>query len=134
MTIKQTLATALLAVALLPYTTSVVYGASLSTRFTPPGYTVVSKALQTVPDSTTAVASTDTEIYQISLGNVTGSACTFTLADRAASPKTLMAAVSIAANTTYVIGWPEGVFMDEGFTWSSGTASCLTAGVKALKK
>jgi hypothetical protein len=134
MTIKQTLATALLAVALLPYTTSVVYGASLSTRFTPPGFTVVSKALQTVPDSPTAVTTTDTEIYQITLGNTTGGACTFTLADRATSAKTIMSSVSVAANYTYVIVWPEGMFMDEGFTWSSGTASCLTAGVKALKK
>jgi hypothetical protein len=131
---NQILAAVLLTAAILPYFTSVAYGASLSTRFTPPGYVIVSKVIQTVPNTPTAIATSDMEIYQLTIGNITGSACTFTLADRATSAKTILATVSIAANTTYVIAWPEGIFMDEGATWTSGTASCLNASVKALRK
>lgn len=111
-----------------------VDAASASTRFQSPGTRVLDRALQTVPDTPTALSTTDTEIFQLTLGNTTASACTFTMADRATSAKTVMAAVSIAANTTYVLAFPEGLYMSNGITWSSGTASCLTAGIKALRK
>lgn len=124
----------LLTIALISILAPLLEAASASTRFASPGTRVISRALQVVPDSATALTTTDTDLYQLSLGNTTGSACTFTLADRATSAKTIMGAVSIAANTTYVIAWPEGMFMSNGVTWSSGTASCLTAGVKGLMK
>lgn len=111
-----------------------VDAASASTRFQSPGTRVLDRALQAVPSSPTALTTTDTEIYQISIGNTTAGACTFTLADRATSAKTIMGSVSIAANTTYVIAFPEGLFMSNGITWSSDTGSCLTAGIKALRK
>lgn len=124
----------LLTIALISILAPLLEAASASTRFQSPGTRVISRGLQVVPDSATSLSTTDTELYQITLGNTTGSACTFTLADRATSAKTIMTAVSIAANTTYVIAWPEGMFMSNGVTWSTGTTSCLVAGVKGLMK
>lgn len=108
-------------------------GASGSTKFTVGGTVALSEDLQTVPDSTTALSTTDTWIFQITIVNTTGSAATITMQDRATSPKTLLAAVSIAANTTYVIAFPEGQKMKNGITWSAGTTSALQGSIKAKR-
>ncbi len=125
---------AFLALLLLSLIAPLVDAASASTRFQSPGSRVLDRSLQVVPNSGTDISTTDSEIYQITLANNTGSACTFTLSDKQSSPKSVMTAVSVAANTTYVIAWPEGLYMYGGITWSSGTSSCLTAGIKALRK
>jgi two-component sensor histidine kinase len=108
--------------------------ASNSTKFAAPGTRQLSRAIQLVPSSDTDVATTDTEIYQINLANITGAACTFTVKDKQATARYLIASANVAANTTYVIVWPEGAYMEDGFSWSSDTASCLQASVKALMK
>lgn len=128
------LGAALLSVLLFSLLIPIIEGASNSTRFTPPGRTQLSMSLQVVPDSTTDLSTTDTDIYQLTVTNTTGSACTLTITDKQASVKSLLDAVSIAAHTTYVIAWPEGAFMDDGVSWSAGTASCLHASIKAMKK
>lgn len=125
---------ALLGLLLLSLVAPVIEGASNSTKFSAPGTRQVSRLIQVVPDSDTDVTTTDTEIYQISVTNVTGGACTFTVQDNQATSRYLVYQASIAAATTYVLVWPEGAWMDDGFSWSSNTASCLQAGVKALRK
>lgn len=122
----------LLGISLINSPIPVAMGASNSTKFNV-GNINMSQALQVVPDSTTSVSTTDTWIFQITVANTTGSAVTFTVQDRAGSPKSLISAVSIAANTTYVMAFPEGVLMDDGFTWSASTASALHASVNARR-
>lgn len=109
-----------------------IFAASRST-VTQFGPVALNSDLQVVPDSTTALSTTDTWIFQLTVANTTGSAVTFTVQDRATSAKTLLAAVSIAANTTYVIAFPEGQKMKNGITWSAGTASALHASIMARR-
>lgn len=125
---------ALLGLLLLSLVVPLLEAASNSTKFSAPGTRQLSRIIQEVPNSDTEVTTTDTEIYQISVANITGVACTFSILDRQATPRYLLADTSIAANTTYVIVWPEGAFMSSGFSWSSSTSECLYASVKALRK
>ena len=125
---------ALLSLLLLALLAPVIEGASNSTKFTAPGTRQLSRAIQVIPNSDTDVSTTDTEIYQITVVNTTAGACTFTVKDKQATARFLIDEASIAANTTYVIAWPEGAYMEDGFSWSSGTASCLQAGIKAIRK
>lgn len=112
--------------------TPAVYGASLSTRVTY-GRVQLSSYLQVIPNVAADVATTDTWIFQLTISNVTGAAATVTVTDKAATPLDLLKDVSIAANTTYVVAFPEGVRMKNGFTWVSGTASALNASVVAFR-
>lgn len=125
---------ALLGLLLLSLVVPLLEAASNSTKFSAPGTRQLSRAIQVVPNSDTDVTTTDTEIYQISVTNVTGGACTLTVKDKQATPRYLMYQVSIAAAYTYVIPWPEGAWMENGFSWSSNTSSCLEASIKALRK
>lgn len=125
---------ALLGLLLLSLIMPLLEAASNSTKFSAPGTRQLSRAIQVVPNSDTDVSTTHTEIYQINVANVTASACTFTVKDKQSTARYLIDEASIAANTTYVIAWPEGAWMENGFSWSSGTASCLEASIKALRK
>ena len=125
---------ALLGLLLLAIVAPFLVAASNSTKFTAPGTRQLSRLIQVVPNSDTDVSTTDTEIYQLSVTNVTGGACTLTVKDKQATARYLINAASIAAATTYVIVWPEGAWMEDGFSWSSNTSSCLQANVKALRK
>lgn len=125
---------ALLGLLLLAIVAPFLVAASNSTKFTAPGTRQLSRLIQVVPNSDTDVSTTDTEIYQLSVTNVTGGACTLTVKDKQATARYLINAASIAAATTYVIVWPEGAWMEDGFSWSSDTSSCLQANVKALRK
>ena len=77
---------------------------------------------QAVPTSAAIVASYDAYLKTITVTNTTGGALTFTLADRQASPIAVMTAVSIAANTTYILSFPSLYWCPGGFTvLASGT-------------
>jgi hypothetical protein len=71
---------------------------------------------QAVPTSITAVTSFDAYLQTITITNTTAGALTFTLADRQGTPVAVMSAVSIAANTTYVISFPSLYWCPSGFT------------------
>jgi hypothetical protein len=71
---------------------------------------------QAVPTSTTAVTPADAYLQTVTVTNTTSGALTFTLADRQVSPVAVMTAVSIAANTTYVIAFPNLYWCPGGFT------------------
>jgi hypothetical protein len=82
----------------------------------PDGNGVVQIKPQAVPTSSTAVTTYDAYLHTITIANTTSGALTFTLADRQASPVSAMSAVSIAANRTYVIVFPNGYWCPGGFT------------------
>lgn len=105
-------------------------GASGSTRFSY-GSTALSDSIQTVPTSPTSLASSDTYIFQITATNITGSAATFTVTD--GTGKYLLASVSVAGNTSYVMAYPEGVKMTSGVSWSAGTSNAIQASVRARR-
>lgn len=98
-----------------------------------PGSRNVSTVLRAVPAVATDLTTIDTWLFQITVANTTGGALTFTVIDKQTSPVTLLAAVSIAANTTYIIRWPEPVFMSGGVNWSASGAG-LTADVVATTR
>jgi len=122
----------LLGISLVQSPLPVAMGASNSTKFSV-GNINMSQALQVVPNSTTSVSTTDTWIFQITVTNTSGSDVTLTVQDRAGTPKSLLSTVNIAAHTTYVMAFPEGVFMDDGFTWSSSSSTALHASVNARR-
>lgn len=74
---------------------------------------------QAVPTSTTTITAFDAYLKTITVSNPTAGAITFTLSDKQASPIAILGAVSIAANTTYVIVWPELYWCPGGFTVTS---------------
>ncbi len=94
----------------------------------------ITAGLQTVPNVATDLTTTDSVIFQITLANITAGAVTFTVKDKAGSPKSLLEAVSIAANTSYVIAFPEGVWMTGGITWSASAANSLNAEIYGTYK
>lgn len=75
---------------------------------------------QAVPTSTTVVAATDAYLRQVVVTNPTGGAITFTLSDRQSSAIDFVSAVSIAANTTYVVVIPNLYWCPNGFTVAAG--------------
>jgi len=80
------------------------------------------------------LTTTDSVIYQIVVSNKTGGAVTFTVLDKASSPKSLLTATSIGANTTYVIAFPEGVWMTGGIRWVASAAASLDCEVYGTYK
>lgn len=111
---------------------SLGWGASGSSKFTNGGTVALNEDLQTIPDSATDLATKDTWVFQLTIVNTTASGVTLVIADKATVPKTLMT-VTIAANTTYVIAFPEGQKMKGGLTWQAGTASALNGSIKAKR-
>lgn len=77
---------------------------------------------QAVPTSTGNVAFVDSYLKSVTVANTTAGAITFTLADRQASPIAVLSAVSIAANTTYVIVFATPYWCPGGFTVLAGGA------------
>ena len=77
----------------------------------------VSETITTVPAVAADLTTTDSRIWQISVANTTAAAITFLLKDKQATPRTVIPTISIAANTAYIISWPEGVFCSSGINW-----------------
>lgn len=77
---------------------------------------------QAVPTSTTVVGASDAYLKTITVTNTTAGALTFTLADRQASPIAVLSAVSVAANTTYLIVFPVPYWCPGGFTVAASGA------------
>lgn len=96
------------------------------------GQKQVSAALQVLTNTATAAVSKDCLIYQLTLNNKTAGAVTVTVTDINATPLDLLTTVSIAANTTYVIAFPEGQLMVGGFKWSASANTSINASVVAF--
>lgn len=93
----------------------------------------VSETIAAVPSSATDLTTTDTRLWQISVANTTAGALTFVVLDKQTTPRTVIPTVSIAANTAYIISWPEGVFCSSGINWAA-SATGLEASVIASYK
>jgi hypothetical protein len=65
---------------------------------------------QAIPTSQTTIAGADVFLKSVVLSNPTGSAITVTLADKQGTPVSLLGAVSVAANTTYVMTFPANAY------------------------
>lgn len=105
--------------------------ASLSTKRAVPPAQVLA-GLRTVPSSAADLVTTDTTLFQLVLANKTAGAVTVTVLDRQTSAKTLLGAVSIAANTTMTINFQEGVLMKNGINWVASAASSIDADILAF--
>lgn len=93
----------------------------------------IMQALAVVPNSATDLSTTDSIIYQIVIANMTSGAITITITDKNTTPLDLMKAVSIAAFTTPVVAFPEGVLMKGGINWVASGASSLNGQIFGLK-
>ena len=72
-----------------------------------------------VPTSPADVTTSDARIVEVTLTNTTAGALTVTITDKQASPLAFLSAVSVAANSTYVIETPGLRYMPGGITWSA---------------
>lgn len=88
----------------------------------------ITDTITAVPTSGTDLTTTDSRVWQISVCNTTAGALTFTMADKQGTPRYAIKAASIAANTTYVVAWPEGIPFSGGINWTS-SGSGLEASV-----
>jgi hypothetical protein len=80
---------------------------------------------QAAPTSSTVVTTYDAYLKTITLANTTAGAITFTLSDRQASPIAFLSAVSVAANTTYVVSIPTSYWCANGFTVQASGAGLI---------
>lgn len=90
--------------------------------------------LQTVPGSATNLTSTDTMVFQVFLANKTAGAVTVTITDRQTSAKSLLGAVSVAANSSLILNFEEGVNLVGGLAWSASAASSIDAEIVAFRR
>lgn len=92
----------------------------------------VDPALQVVPDSATALTSTDTLLYSMYVSNVTNSAATLLVVD--GNSREIIPTVSIPSNSILCAEWNDGIVAPGGLTWTAGTADALEAAVTATYK
>lgn len=85
-----------------------------------PGNGIQETSLAAVPTSNTNIAGADSWLFQLHINNSTGGAVTFTLTDAQGTPVAALSAVSIGANTAYVMAWPFGLYLQGGFNIQAG--------------
>lgn len=73
-----------------------------------------------VPTMTTTVIAADAYLKTITVSNPTSGAITFSVCDKQGSAICVLGAVSVAANTSYVIAWPAYYWCPSGFTVLAG--------------
>lgn len=76
-------------------------------------------------NSLTPVTTADTWVFQITIANKTAGAVTATVQDAQGTPVCILCAVSIAANTTYVIAFPEGQKFESGLSVQASANNSL---------
>jgi hypothetical protein len=79
---------------------------------------------QAVAASTVVVTTGDAYLKGFTISNPTSGAISFSLCDRQSVPVCLVPAVSVAANTAYIIVWPDGRLY-----WAPGGFTFLASGV-----
>ena len=94
----------------------------------------VMSAISVVPNSGTDLTTKDSILYNIHVCNVTGSAATFTLTDKQSTPRYVLNAYSVPANSFVNIAFQEGLLMSGGVTWSAGTANALQSYLELRRK
>ena len=89
------------------------------------------RVITAVPSSPADLCSANAQIWQINICNTTAGALTFSIYDKQGTPRYALKAVSIAANTTYIVAWPEGQFFSDGVSWvasGSGLEASIVGG------
>lgn len=84
----------------------------------------ITPGFQAIPTSPADVTTTDTTIYQIVVGNPTAGAIALVIKDIDTTVHTPIS-ISVAANTTLVIPFPEGVFFKGGLNWDTDGAGLV---------
>jgi len=92
-----------------------------------------SEEIQDVPTSYADLAVTDAILWQIHAVNTTAGALTLTINDGNASTGYILPTITIAANTAYVISWPEGLICIGGVIWVASGAGIQAAVVGSYK-
>ena len=91
----------------------------------------VTPGIQTLPTTATALTTTDTYIYRLTLTNPTGGAVTVTITDRDTPAKTLLS-VSVPAGSSLVYNYASSpVLAKNGLAWQAGAA--ITAEIAAYR-
>ena len=79
--------------------------------------------METVPTSPTSFNAVDTWVEYLYFANANAAARTITVLDRAASPKTVVPTISLAANTSVLIPFGDACLKcPGGITWSCSGA------------
>lgn len=90
-----------------------------------------------VPTSTADVSTSTSSVDFITLSNVTGTAATVTITDASTNCASgvcpFLQAVSIAANTTYVLEMRGGRRFPSGVKWAAGTESAIVGYIRGVK-
>lgn len=76
--------------------------------YTSCGTTSFTSALQAMPTSSTAIATSTTCILGFEISNTSGGSLTVTISDNQGSPVVFLSAVSIGAGETRTYNWPNG--------------------------
>jgi len=92
----------------------------------------LNSAIQRVPTSAADLSTKDTWVFQIVVANTTAVAVTFTVLDKQGTPRNLVPAVSLAANSLTIISFAEGVKMTGGVNWNA-SADALDAAITAYR-
>ncbi len=74
----------------------------------------------------------DTWVFQIVLSNTTGAAVTVTIKDKQTTARYLVNALSVAANSTTVLSYPQGMLLSGGMNWVA-SADAIDAFVTAYR-
>jgi hypothetical protein len=79
-----------------------------------------------VPTSSMSdVVTGDVRVNEITLTNTTGSAITVTVQDKQTSPQAFLSAISVGANSTYVIETPSLRLFPGGVSWQASGAGIV---------
>lgn len=78
----------------------------------------VNPALQVVPDSATALTSTDTLLYSMYVSNTTASTVTFLVVD--GNGREIVPLVSLPSHSMLSAEWSDGIVAPGGLTWTAG--------------
>lgn len=90
----------------------------------------INPALAYIPNSPTAVTTSNTRIFQIHINNTTGGAVTYVFQDGQGVTGNIFNGISIPATSAILMVWPEGLYCEDGFVWSASSASALTASIE----
>jgi hypothetical protein len=90
-------------------------------------------AMQAVPNSSTALVSSTFKVQTIFCANITAGAVTLTITDNQGSPVTYVPAVSMAANSIFMINSVTGLTFTSGLKWSASASTSIYCQVEGVR-
>ena len=92
----------------------------------------VDPEMQVVPDSATALTSTNTLLYSMYVSNTTDSTVSFLVVD--GNGREIVPEVDLPSHSILSAEWSDGIVAPGGITWTAGAANALEAAVTATYK